>query len=126
MTRTLLLLFVFALSQFSLSGKVFHVYSPSSTKNTLWVVKATPQGEGLRLEVAEKVKFDFSGRVITSHPSKPLLYITATGGDPGKVPGAVVFLDKDGSYQRHQKVNFNDGACYLSICLLYTSDAADE
>ena len=115
MTRTLLLIFVFALSQFSLSGKVFHVYSPSSTKNTLWVVKATPQGEGLSLEVAEKVKFDFSGRVITSHPSKPLLYITATGGDPGKVPGAVVFLDKDGSYQRHQKVNFNDGACYLSI-----------
>ena len=65
--------------------------------------------------VAEKVKFDFSGRVITAHPSKPLLYVTATGGDPGKVPGAVVFLNKDGSYQKHKNVNFNDGACFLSL-----------
>ena len=115
MTRTLTLLFLFALSQIGLFGKAFHVYSPSSKKNTLWVVKATPQGEGLKLEVAEKVEFSFSGRVITVHPSKPILYITATDGDPGKVPGAVVFLNKDGSYQKHQKVNFNDGACYLSI-----------
>ena len=115
MTRTLSFLLLFAVSQIGLFGKVFHVYSPSSKENALWVVKATPQGEGLKLEASEKVEFDFSGRVITAHPSKPLLYVTATGGDPGKVPGAVVFLNKDGSYQKHQKVNFNDGACYLSI-----------
>ena len=115
MTRTLSFLLLFAVSQIGLFGKVFHVYSPSSKENALWVVKAIPQGEGLKLEASEKVEFDFSGRVITAHPSKPLLYVTATGGDPGKVPGAVVFLNKDGSYQKHQKVNFNDGACYLSI-----------
>ncbi len=89
MTRTLSLLFLFALSHVGLFGKAFHVYSPSSKENTLWIVKATPQGESLDLQVAKKVKFDFSGRVITAHPSKPLLYVTATGGDPGKVPGAV-------------------------------------
>ena len=115
MIRTLPLLFLFALSHIGLFGEPFHVYSPSSKENTLWVVQATPQGESLNLKVAQKVKFDFSGRVITAHPSKPLLYVTATGGDPGKVPGAVVFLNKDGSYQKHKNVNFNDGACYLSL-----------
>ena len=115
MTRTLSILLLTVLSHLGLLGKPFHVYSPSSKENTLWIVKATPKGESLKLEVAEKVKFDFSGRVITAHPRKPLLYVTATGGDPGKVPGAVVFLNKDGSYQKHQNINFNDGACYLSL-----------
>ncbi len=110
---SLTLLFVF--THLCLWGKSFHIFSPSSKEKKLWIVKAIPQGEGLKLEVAEKVKFDFSGRVITAHPSKPLLYVTATGGNPGKVPGAVVFLKKDGSYQKHQNINFNDGACYLSL-----------
>ena len=96
MIRTLSILFVFALSHGAILGKAFHVYSPSSKTNTLWIVKATPKGDSLMLEVSEKVELDFSGRVITAHPSKPLLYVTATGGDPGKVPGAVVFLNKDG------------------------------
>ena len=87
---TLSLLALFFQSVF---GKPFHIYSPSSKENTLWIVKATPKGESLKLEVTEKVKFDFSGRVITAHPSKPLLYVSATGGDPGKVPGAIVFLN---------------------------------
>ena len=99
MFYTLRILPVLALIQLSLLGKALPYLLPSSKENTLWIVKATPKGESLKLEVAEKVKFDFSGRVITAHPSKPLLYVTATGGDPGKVPGAVVFLNKDGSYQ---------------------------
>ena len=111
MNRTLTLLSLLACFHLNLLGKAFHVYSPSSKENTHWIVKAIPQAEGLNLEVAEKVKFDFSGRVITAHPSKPLLYVTATGGDPGKVPGAVVFLNEDGSYQKHRKIN-NDGACF--------------
>ena len=93
----------------------FHVYSPSSKENTLWIVKATPRGDLLDLRIAKKVDLGFSGRVITAHPSKPLLYVTATGGDPGKVPGAAVYLGENGSYQRHQSINFNDGACYLSL-----------
>ena len=75
MIRTLSLLFFFCVSHPGLWGKPFHVYSPSSKENTLWIVKASPKGENLKLEVAEKVKLDFSGRVITAHPSKPLLYI---------------------------------------------------
>ena len=54
MKRTLSFLLLFAVSQIGLFGKVFHVYSPSSKENALWVVKATPQGEGLKLEASEK------------------------------------------------------------------------
>ena len=115
MTRTLCLLFVFALSHGTILGKDFRVYSPSPKENTLWIVKAIPEGESLKLEVAEKVEFDFPGRVITAHSSKPILYIISSAGDPGKVPGAVVFLNKDGSYQKHQDINFNHGADYLSL-----------
>ena len=43
MIRTLSLTFLFALSQGSILGKAFHVYSPSSKENTLWIVKATPK-----------------------------------------------------------------------------------
>ena len=48
MTRTLSFLLLFAVSQIGLFGKVFHVYSPSSKENALWVVKAIPQGEDLK------------------------------------------------------------------------------
>ena len=103
------------ISPIGLFGKAFHVYSPSSKEKTLWIVKATPQGESLKLELAEKVELGFPGRVITAHPGKPILYITATHGESGKVPGAVIFLNQNGSYERHKKINFNDGACFLSL-----------
>ncbi len=97
------------------AAEPFRIYSPSSKNNTLWIVQATPKEDGLELKVAKKVEFEFSGRVITAHPIKPLLYVTAAGGKPGQVPGAVVLLNKDGSYLKHQNVNFNDGACYMSL-----------
>ncbi|RCL34574.1 MAG: hypothetical protein DBX00_09585 [Verrucomicrobia bacterium] len=116
MTPRYLLLIPLFFSCFQLeASQPFHIYSPSSKENTLWIVKATPRGERLDLQLATKVNLEFSGRVITAHPGKPLLYVTATGGDPGKVPGAVVYLTEDGSYQKHQNINFNDGACYLSL-----------
>ena len=97
------------------AAEPFQIYSPSSKNNTLWIIQAIPKKDDLELKVTKKVKFDFSGRVITAHPEKPLLYVTATRGDPGRVPGAVVHLKKDGSYLKHENVNFNDGACYLSL-----------
>lgn len=116
MTPRFLLLITFFFSCFQIeASQPFHIYSPSSKENTLWIVKATPRGERLDLQLATKVDLEFPGRVITAHPSKPLLYVTATGGDPGKVPGAAVYLTEDGSYRKHQKISFNDGACYLSL-----------
>ena len=114
MIRIFHLFLLFALVESTLAEN-FRVYSPSSKEKRLWIVRAIPQGENLNLEVAQKIELGFSGRVITSHPTQPLLYISATSGDSGKVPGAVVFLNQDGSYNRHQRVNFKDGACFLSL-----------
>ncbi|MFL2942042.1 MAG: lactonase family protein [Limisphaerales bacterium] len=105
---------VFLLS-FMAEAAGFRVFAPSSRSGTLWIVKATPEGEGLQLQVERKVALGLAGRVITAHPAKPLLYVTATGGDPGKVPGAVVSLSAKGAYEKHVPVQFNDGACYLSV-----------
>jgi hypothetical protein len=104
MIQTLSILFVFVLFHSAILGKAFHIYSPSSKENTLWIVKATPKGESLKLEVAEKVKFDFSGRVITAHPSKPLLYVTAyrwrsrEGTGSGRIPQEGRFLPETSEY----------------------------
>ena len=115
MRRVLSIFLLAAVGGFNHAAEPFRIYSPSSKSNTLWIVQATPKEDGFELKITKKVKFEFSGRVITAHPSKPLLYVTATRGDSGNVPGAVVFLNKDGSYQKHQNINFNDGACYLSL-----------
>ena len=50
------ILFLMA-SVIGLLGKPFHVYSPSSKENTLWIVKATPKGENLDFKVAQKVTY---------------------------------------------------------------------
>jgi 6-phosphogluconolactonase len=115
MTRFLFLTCFFLAWAHCCLGKPFYVYSPCSNSNSLWIVKATPKKEGLDLKVAQKIDLGISGRVITAHPTKPLLYVTATGGEPGKVPGTVVFLSDKGDYLKHELVEFNDGACYLSI-----------
>ena len=39
------------------ASQPFHIYSPSSKENTLWIVKATPNGESLSLKVAQRVNF---------------------------------------------------------------------
>ncbi|MBL69417.1 MAG: hypothetical protein CMO74_13395 [Verrucomicrobiales bacterium] len=93
----------------------FRIYAPSSRAGKLWVVKATPEDKGLQLQVERKVELGLAGRVITAHPAKPLLYVTAVNGEPGKIPGAMVTLSAEGGYQKHVPVQFNDGACYLSV-----------
>ena len=107
----LVLLFTFAHSL----GETFRVYSPCNKSNTLWIVRAVPKGDDLQLEVERKVDLGIPGRIITSHPSKPLLYVTAADGPPGQTPGVVVSLADDGAYRKHEPVFFNDGACFLSL-----------
>ena len=100
----------------SLAAEAFRVYAPSSKTQTLWIVDALPREDGsLELKVAEKQDLGFNGRVIAAHPKKPLLYVSGGGGEPGKVPGAVVTLAKDGAYASHQRVDLNDDAAYLSL-----------
>ena len=98
------------------NGKGFKVFAPSSRGKVLWIVQAVPSDCGkLELSVEKKVGMDFPCRVITQHPHKPLLYLTAVSGEKGNVAGAVVHLDGQGAYQKHAPVRFEDGACYLSL-----------
>ena len=106
----------FGMSAASLAAEPFRVYAPASKTQTLWIVDAVPKEDGgLELKLAEKRDLGFNGRVIAAHPKKPLLYIAGGGGERGKVPGAVVTLARNGSYESHQPVDLNDDAAYLSL-----------
>ena len=106
----------FGMSAASFGADAFRVYAPSSKTHTLWIVDAVPKVDGgLELKVAEKRDLGFNGRVIATHPKKPLLYVAGGGGERGKVPGAVVTLSRDGGYASHQRVDLNDDAAYLSL-----------
>jgi 6-phosphogluconolactonase len=98
-------------------GNDFRVYAPASKSNTLWIilVKSDASGDTVQMAVEQKVDLGFAGRVITAHPQKPLLYVSATGGEQGRVPGAMISLSGNGAYQKHERVAFNDGACFLSL-----------
>lgn len=114
MSTRLFLLMALCFSMKSLAVD-FRIYSPSAKSGNLWIIQANAEGKELRLKVERKVELGLPGRVITSHPTKPLLYVTATAGEPGKVPGAVVSLLEKGAYHKHKPLEFNDGACYLSV-----------
>ena len=95
------------------TANVFHVYSPCNKSNTLWIVRATPKGSSLTLDVEKKVDLGLAGRIIAAHPNKPLLYITATSGEPRYL---VRWLHSQiMAPAKHEHVNFNDGACYLAL-----------
>ena len=93
----------------------FQVFAPCSQTSTLWIVKAHTGDQKFELKVIDKVNLGFNGRVITKHPHKPLLYVISTRGEEGKVPGAVIFLNEDGSYKSHTGIHFKDDACFLSL-----------
>ena len=106
----------FGMSAASFGADAFRVYAPCSKTQTLWIVDAVPKVDGgLELKVAEKRNLGFNGRVIATHPKKPLLYVAGGGGERGKVPGAVVAFPRDGGYASHQRVDLNDDAAYLSL-----------
>jgi 6-phosphogluconolactonase (cycloisomerase 2 family) len=109
-------LMVFGMSVVSRAAEPFRVYAPSSKTHSLWIVDAVPKADGgLELKVAERPDLGVGGWVIAAHPKKPLLYVAGGGGERGKVPGAVVTLNRDGGYASHQRVDFNDDAAYLSV-----------
>jgi 6-phosphogluconolactonase len=93
----------------------FKVWAPSSQTGTLWVIDATPDGEGLKLSLFRKVPLGFAGRVITAHAAKPLLYLGASNGETGKTPFAVVTLNSAGDYEKHQPIELQDGAAFISL-----------
>ena len=115
MIRRILFLLGLKLFLFGNLWADFQVFAPCSQTSTLWIVKAHTDKQKFELKVIDKVNLGFPGRVITKHPHKPLLYIISTRGEEGKVPGAVIFLNEDGSYKSHKGIHFKDDACFLSL-----------
>ncbi len=93
----------------------FQIYFPARSSNSLWIVEAKETDAGLSLTQSEKIDVGFSPATIVAHPDKPLLYISANGGDAGQVPGAVITLDESGAYQNHHPVTLENGYSYLSL-----------
>ncbi len=96
------------------AAEPFHIYAPSPSTKQLYIVAAKPDGAGLTLTLDKKVELGFAGSSITAHPEKPVLYIASGGGKTGEVPAAVVTLNAEGGYEKHDPIKFQHGTCYLS------------
>ena len=95
----------------------FRIYAPSRSTNSLIIVEAQPNDGGLSLKKSQKVDLKFPAGTIVAHPEKPLLYVAAPRPDleADKASGAVITLDGDGNYSKHDLVTFEHGYSYLSL-----------
>lgn len=96
------------------AAEPFLIYAPSPSARQLWIVAAEPTKDSLTLTLSRKIDLEFAGGTIASHPDKPLLYVSAGGGKPGAVPGAVVTLDRSGAYSKHAPIMLEHGSAYLT------------
>ncbi len=106
---------VLAMTRLQASRKPFHAYAPSRNGNSLWIVKATPEGDSLQLKVEEQITLEFSPATITSHPFRPLVYITTNRGKDGIAPGATIELESDGTHSQTFPFQGANGYSYLSL-----------
>ncbi len=95
----------------------FLIYAPSRSTNSLIIVEAQPNDSGLSLKQSQNVDLKFPAGTIVAHPEKPLLYVAAARPDleSDKASGAVITLDGDGGYLKHDPVTFEHGYSYLSL-----------
>ncbi len=115
MTCSLVLPILCFLASFADGDEGFYIYAPSRTTGKLLIVRATPTDERLSLKLTKQVELGFTAATITAHPEKPILYVAAATGKEGSTPGAVISLDGDGSYLRHQSLTLSHGYSYLSL-----------
>lgn len=116
--RLLSVFCVFALVGFSteeLSADPFHIYAPSRSTSSLWIVKAEPAGGSLELSVSEKVELDFAPATIVSHPEKPIVYVSTNRGKDGVAPGAAITLNAKGTLAKTTGFDGSNGYSYLSL-----------
>ena len=55
-THRFTLTFALLLASIGQAAEPFRIYSPSSKKDTLWIIQATPKEDSFELKVAKKVK----------------------------------------------------------------------
>jgi 6-phosphogluconolactonase len=95
----------------------FLIYAPSRSTNSLIIIEAQPNDGSLSLKQSQKIDLTFPAGTIVAHPKKPLLYVAAPRPDldGDKASGAVITIDGDGSYSKHDLVTFEHGYSYLSL-----------
>ena len=91
----------------------FALYAPSSAERRLLVVRAQPAGTGVELEIVRTVDLGFPGGTITTHATRPLLYVSGGRGKEGH-NAAVVPLDEAGLPQEPKPVTLDRGYAFLS------------
>ena len=100
---------------FAAAAEPFHIYTPSPRTEQIHVFAATEKGGELQLSEQAPIKLGFACNCIVAHPSKPILYVTASGGQEDAVPGATVYLKPDGSLDRLLKADMPHGYCHLNL-----------
>lgn len=109
------LLPLFGLTGLHAEGE-FHIYAPSRSSNSLWIVSATPSEDKLDLKTVEKVDLGFPAATITAHPEKPLLYLASNRTEEnGVTPGAAVHLGEDGKKSEITPFPLIHGYSYISL-----------
>jgi len=99
-----------------LAAADFHIYAPSPMTETLWVVKASEQGETLSLQVIEKAALGYAGRAIVAHSQQPCLYVAAGSVKEKEAhKGALIRLNADGRVAVVEHQPMVNGAGYLSL-----------
>ena len=94
----------------------FHVYAPTHATRKLHIFKADMVDGQLTLTAEKEVDLGFQCFSIAAHPEKPILYVAGDGAEKGQPPaGAVVYLNADGSYERHVPVVFDHPYAYVSL-----------
>jgi len=91
----------------------FTLYAPSGAERRLLVVRARPAGSGVELEIVRTVDLGFPGGTITTHATRPLLYVSGGRGKEGH-NAAVVPLDEAGLPQEPKPVTLDRGYAFLS------------
>jgi 6-phosphogluconolactonase len=96
-------------------SRTFHIYAPSPTTNSVEVFRATDSWGGLTLTRLPPFEVNFAANCIVKHPTKDMLYVTASGGQDGEVPGATLYLRGDGGLEHLAPARLAHGYCHLNL-----------
>ena len=96
--------------------KSWRVFAPSRKSESLLIVRAAESTPGkLTLKLEKRVPLGFTAATITSHPTKPWLYVASNRSKDGKADGVMIKLNADGSYNSKHPASLAHGYSYLSV-----------
>ncbi len=112
----LALLTAWPVHQARAEAKSWRVFAPSRKSESLLIVRAVEAASGkLTLELEKRVPLGFTAATITSHPTRPWLYVASNRNRNGEAGGAMIQLNADGSYASKHVASLAHGYSYLSV-----------